>query len=221
MDSFEFNKMAGAILMSLLIVMGLGIISDTIFYTDTPDEMGYQINVAEAATGDGTEAAESSVEPIGVRLASADALAGEKVARKCTACHTFDNGGANKVGPNLWEIVNRKPGAHAGFKYSGDMVAYGNEHLWDYENLDKFLEKPKDVIAKTTMGFAGLRKPDERADMIAYLRSLADQPVALPDPAEGAHAVEEETDPAAEQAAEETTEAAPEENTEEDTTDSN
>ncbi|MEP3275495.1 MAG: cytochrome c family protein [Stappiaceae bacterium] len=215
MDSFEFNKIAGAILMSLLIVMGLGILSDEIFRSDTPDDMGYQINVAEAATGDGGGGGDPSVEPIGVRLASADALAGEKVAKKCAACHTFDDGGANKVGPNLWEIVNRKPGVHAGFKYSGDMVAFGGDHLWDYDNLDKFLEKPKDVVAKTSMGFAGLRKPKERADMIAYLRSLAATPVELPDPAEGAHAVEEETDPAAEKAAEEATDGAAEETADE------
>ncbi len=180
MDSFELNKIAGAVLLSLLIVMALGVTSDIIFDSETPETPGYVIEVADAGDTGGAAEVVEEVVPIGTLLASADAAKGEKVAKKCAACHTFEQGGANKVGPNLYEIVSRKPAAHEGFDYSPAMVEYGAEHVWSFENLDHFLEKPKDAVPGTKMSFAGLRKADERADLLAYMRTLAATPEPLP-----------------------------------------
>lgn len=183
MDSFELNKIAGAVLVALLIIMALGVSSDIIFHSETPETPGFAIEVAEA-DGDGHGAAAEAKEevvPLGVRLASADAAKGEKVIKKCAACHTFEQGGANKVGPNLYDIVNRHPGSHEGFKYSSGMSEYGTANAeWTFDKLDHFLTKPKDVVAGTSMGFAGLKKPEDRANLLAYLRSLSASPAALP-----------------------------------------
>ncbi|WP_417693878.1 c-type cytochrome [Roseibium sp.] len=198
MDSFTLNKAAGAVLMVLILTMGVGIVSDIIFEPSEPETPGYAIAVATEGTGEaGGGAVEDAVEPIAVRLASASAADGEKVAKKCAACHDFNEGGANKVGPLLWDLVGRKPGAHEGFAYSTAMVAFGEEHPeWSFEQLDHFLTKPKDHIPGTTMGFAGLRKPDDRSNIIAYLREQASDPVPLPEPtaaAESAEAPAEDT----------------------------
>ena len=105
---------------------------------------------------------------------------GKKVARKCAACHSFDEGGANKVGPNLWNVVMRKAGSVEGFKYSSAMTEFGADHSWTFEELNDFLAKPKAHLPGTSMTFAGLKKPDDRADVLAYLRSLSDSPAPLP-----------------------------------------
>ena len=182
MDSFEFNKVAGAILLSLLIIMALGVSSDIIFHSEAPETPGYAIEVAEADGEDQGAAVEApqEVASIGARLASADVAKGEKVLKKCAACHTVEQGGKNKVGPNLYDIVNRKPGGFGGFKYSSGMADFGGANPeWTYENLDHFLAKPKDVVNGTTMGFAGLKKPEDRANLIAYLRTLSASPAPL------------------------------------------
>ncbi len=184
MDSFELNKIAGAVLMALLVVMGVGVMSDIIFTPHHPEQPGFVIAVATEGEGEAAGGEQAQVAPIGARLASATVEAGEKAARKCAACHDFTKGGPNKVGPNLWDVVGRKPGAHEGFKYSASMTEFGAEHdAWTYEELDHFLADPKGYVKGTTMGFAGLKKPEERADMIAYLHSLSDSPLPLP-PAE-------------------------------------
>jgi len=183
MDSFEFNKIAGAILGTLVFVMGISFVTELIFHSELPENPGYVIEIAEASTGDEAEATASAAaeeQSVVALLATADVEKGLKVAKKCAACHSFDNGGANKVGPNLWDVVARKAAAVDGFRYSSALTAYGGENSWTYEELDGFLTSPKTHVSGTSMGFAGLKKPEDRANMIAYLRSLSDSPAPLP-----------------------------------------
>ncbi|MEP0277277.1 MAG: cytochrome c family protein [Nitratireductor sp.] len=182
MDSFELNKLLGGLLGAAFVVFTIGIVSDSIFASPAPENAGYAIEVAEEEGGGGGPAAPET-EPIAVRLASADAGAGETVYKKCAACHTADKGGANKVGPNLWDIVNRPIGTHEGFSYSGAMQEFAQDGtvVWDYQHLDDFLASPKGLVKGTAMGFAGIKKPDQRADLIAYLHTLSDNPAPLPD----------------------------------------
>ncbi|MVA98271.1 c-type cytochrome [Nitratireductor sp. CAU 1489] len=186
MDSFELNKLLGGLLGAVFVVFTIGIVSDSIFASPAPESAGYAIEAAEEEGGGGGPAT-PEVEPIAVRLASADVGAGETVFKKCAACHTVDNGGANKVGPNLWDIVDRPLASHEGFSYSGAMkeFAQGGSVVWDYQHLDDFLASPKGLVKGTAMGFAGIKKPDQRADLIAYLHTLSDNPAPLPEvPAE-------------------------------------
>jgi len=184
MDSFEFNKIIGGLLGTVFVVFTIGIVSDTIFASPAPEKPGYAIEVAEEQDGGGEAAGGEPAEtPIGTLLASADATAGATVFKKCTACHTAEKGGANKVGPNLWDIVNRPVASHEGFAYSAAMkeFAQGGSVAWDYEHLSNFILSPKGLVKGTAMGFAGLKKPDERANVIAYLRTLSDSPAPLPE----------------------------------------
>jgi cytochrome c2 len=180
MDSFEFNKIAGAVLFAALVAFGLGILSDIIFEGHEAEAPGYVIEVA-ASGGEAAGGEAVAEEPIAALMASADAGAGEGVAKKCAACHSFEKGGANKVGPALWNIVNRPVAAAEAFKYSDGLKTFAEGGtVWDYERLNGFLLAPKKFVSGTSMGFAGLKKPTERADIIAYLRSLADDPAPLP-----------------------------------------
>jgi cytochrome c len=135
-----------------------------------------------AAPAEGQQAAapagEAAGGDIGARLAAADPANGEKIGKRCAACHSFDKGGANKVGPNLWNIVGA-PHAHApDFKYSEALAKSGG--TWTYDGLDHWLAGPKEYIPGNKMAFAGLKKPEDRADLIAWLRTLSDQPQPLP-----------------------------------------
>ena len=183
MDSFEFNKVLGALLGTVFVVFTIGIVSDSIFAAPVPEKEGFAIVAAEPEEGGAGGAEAATEEPIGVLLASADPDAGAAVFKKCAACHTVENGGANKVGPNLWDIVNRPIASHEGFSYSAAMkeFAQGGSVVWDYDHLSDFLHSPKGLVKGTAMGFAGVKKPDERANLIAYLRTLADTPAPLPE----------------------------------------
>jgi len=141
-----------------------------------------QEGAAAPAEGGGEQAAQAAADPVLSLLANADASNGEAIFKRCGACHTAEQGGPNKAGPNLWGVVDRPIASHEGFSYSGALKEFseGGQKTWTYQNLDHFLESPKGLVPGTAMSFAGLSKDEDRADLIAYLRTLADQPAPLP-----------------------------------------
>jgi len=177
MDSFELNKILGAILGTCLILLVTSFTAGAIFSPAMPEKPGYEIAVKEAAHGDAKEAAAPS-EPIEKLLQTASVEKGAAAAKKCAACHTFEKGGPNRVGPNLFGIVERARASEAGFNYSAAMKGKGGK--WTYDDLNKFIANPKGFVPGTAMGFAGIPKDSERADVIDYLHTLADSPVPLP-----------------------------------------
>ena len=178
----SLNTYAGTFLGTVFVMMTVGILGEAIFHSETPEQAGFAIAVTEGdGGGEAAAPAAPTIEPVSPLLASADVGAGEKVFKKCAACHTGEEGGANKVGPNLWNIINRPVASHEGFKYSSAMTEFAaSGAVWDYEDLNHFLKKPKDFISGTAMGFAGLSKVQDRADLIAYLRTLSASPAPLP-----------------------------------------
>lgn len=193
----NYNMYAGAFLATVFVVMTVGIASDTVFYSPTPKEPGFAIIVEE---GGGPAVAEEEVEvPIGVLLASGDPSNGPSVFRKCQSCHNVEDGAAHKTGPNLWNIVGKEVALYDEFRYSGALQTYAEGGtVWDFEALNNFLKAPSDYIDGTSMGFAGLRRDGERADLLAWLATQNDTPVPLPEPepapAEEAAAEGEATD---------------------------
>lgn len=178
MNSFELNKILGAILGTSLVMLALNILAGAIFSPETPSKAGYVVAVKEAPAEKEKEPAPAAAVPIEQLLADASIERGETAAKKCAACHTFQKGGPNRVGPNLWAIVGRPKGSHEGFNYSAALKGMGGE--WTIADLDKFLMNPKGMVPGTAMSFAGLTRDRERADVLAYLNSLADNPAPLP-----------------------------------------
>ena len=180
MSNLNFNKIAAGVLCGGLLLMGGVKLGEILIPHQKLAENAYPFAVAETAATSGTSPAPApaEAEPIAPLLASADIAAGQAQSRKCTACHTFDKGGANRVGPNLYNIVNRAFAATPDFKYSKALAEHGGS--WNYDELNHFLFKPKARISGTKMNFAGLKKTQDRANIIAWMRTLSDNPAPLP-----------------------------------------
>jgi cytochrome c len=181
MDSFELNKILGAILGTCLGLLTINIAAGAIFAPVKPAKPGYDIVVPEAKPGGEAKPAEPEV-PIEQLLAKADVARGENAAKKCAACHTFNKGGRPLVGPNLWGVVGRPKASEAGFNYSAAEKAKGGN--WTIADLNQFIASPRAYIPGTNMTFAGIQRGSERADVIAYLNTLSDNPQPLPKAAE-------------------------------------
>lgn len=180
----EWNKIFGAGLATALVILGVRELSTRMFAGEPPEKMGYHIEVAEEAAGAAGPAALPT--DWGTVLPVADLAKGEAVFKKCVSCHTITPGGANGIGPNLNGVVGRAPAAHAGFAYSDPMKAHATEApQWSYDALDAFLTAPGKVVPGTKMSFAGIKNQEDRANLIAYLRSQGSggYPIPAPDPA--------------------------------------
>jgi cytochrome c len=179
MNSFELNKIVGAVLFCLLIIMGVSQVGNMLIAPRKLAETAYKIDVPDApAAGGAPAAAEEQDPPVATVLASANADAGKKAFGKCAACHSVDKGGPAKVGPNLYDIVMAPKGHMQGFSYSDGLKKTGGE--WTYDSLYAFLKNPKAYAPGTKMAYAGSKSAKERGDLIAYLRSLSDSPKPLP-----------------------------------------
>jgi len=179
MDSFEINKIVAAILMVALLVIGIGKLSDVIFHVKKPETPGYSVEVETTTT---KSSSSSSSEPDKIDIAAlmvmGDIAHGEKVFKKCAACHSIVKGGKNAIGPALYNVVGRKVGSIEDYKYSKALAAY--EKNWTFEELNGFLIKPAKWIKGTKMAYAGLRKEKDRASVIKYLNENSDSPLELP-----------------------------------------
>jgi cytochrome c len=183
MDSFEVNKILGAILGTCLAMLAINIAAGAIFAPEKLAKPGYEVTVPEQ-TPSGKPAELEKQQPIEQLLANADVKRGENSAKKCQACHTFNKGGRNLVGPNLWGVVGRPRASEAGFNYSAAMK--GKSGNWTIDDLNQFITNPRGFVPGTNMTFAGIPRGTERADVIAYLNSLSDNPAPLPKAAEAA-----------------------------------
>ena len=177
----ETNKIFGAIILALLLLALFSKTGEMLVHPNYPEETAYKIDVPEE--GIQNESSKEVVDPfenlpdILSLLQTASLENGEKLSKKCSTCHSFESGGANKAGPNLWNLINRKKASKEGFAYSAALVEFGGD--WSYSELNKFFLKPKKYIKGTKMNFNGLKKDSDRADLIIWLRSLSDSPAPL------------------------------------------
>jgi cytochrome c len=190
MSDLTFNKVAGGVLATALAIFGLRELSSGVFSDHEVKKPGFAVEVA-AEEGGGGEAAADVPPDWGTVLPTADVAAGQQVFAKCQSCHTDSNGGPNGTGPNLWGLIGRKPGSHPGFAYSPAMTDFGSKQpAWDYEHVYEFIKAPQKYINGTKMTFVGLKKPEDRINVIAYLRSQGSStyPIPAPNPAAAAAA---------------------------------
>ena len=173
------NKIIVSIVFAIVLVIGINVITDTIYYVEKPKKSAYQIDSVTAVAN--TTAETSSVDVntgnIMALFASTNAAEGAKVFKKCAACHSISQGGGNKIGPALWGVLGRKAGSISDYKYSKAMVAYAKP--WSFEEMDGFLIKPKDWIKGTKMSFAGIKNEKDRAAVILYMNENSDNPLPL------------------------------------------
>jgi cytochrome c len=182
MDSFELNKIIAAVLLTALIIIGIGKFTDILFHVEKPKESAYKIEGLEivSASTSSSDKDTKVVETIDIKalLAIGDLGHGEKVFKKCSACHMIASGGKNMIGPNLWSVIGRTAGSVNDYKYSKAMIAYGKE--WTFEEMNSYLIKPQAYIKGTKMAFAGLRKEKDRASVILFMNSKSSSPKPLP-----------------------------------------
>ena len=174
------NKIIVSIVFAVILIVGINKITDSIFYVEKPEKSAYQVasvTTAASTTSTETNSTSSESENIMALFASTSAAEGAKVFKKCSACHSIAEGGANKIGPALWGVLGRPAGSVPGYKYSKAMAAYGKN--WSFEEMNGFLIKPKGWIKGTKMSFAGLRSAKDRASVILYLNSFSDNPLPL------------------------------------------
>ena len=180
MDSFELNKIIAAILMVALLIIGIGKLSNVIFHVEKPETPGYSVEVEQAtavSSQSNSQPAEDKID-IAALIALGDIAVGEKVFKKCAACHSIVKGGKNNIGPALYNVVGRKTGVVSDYKYSKALASYDKE--WTFEELNGYLIKPAKWVKGTKMAFAGLRKEKDRASVIKYLNQNSDSPLPLP-----------------------------------------
>ena len=181
MDSFEINKIIAAVLLAALIIIGIGKFADYLFFVDKPEQSAYKVEGLEPAktVSQASETVEEKIEvDIKALLAMGNLAHGEKVFKKCSACHQIASDGKNMIGPNLWSVIGRTAGSVGDYKYSKAMIAYAKE--WSFEEMNSYLIKPQAYIKGTKMAFAGLRKEKDRASVILYMNSKSDSPKPLP-----------------------------------------
>lgn len=201
MDSFELNKIMGAVLGTLLFVMGVGFVAEAVYRPIEGRGPGYALPEPEPVAADGAAVAAAPEVPLGLLLASASAERGKAAVKKCQSCHNFGEGEPSKTGPHLYDVVMRPEGSVPDFAYSDALLAHNAAgDVWTYENLNHFITKPSDYAPGTKMNFAGVRTAEERADILAYLQTLSAEPKPFP------AAEETVADPAAGVAPETTTE---------------
>ena len=180
MDSFELNKVIAAVLMTALIVIGINKLGDSIFHVEKPKQSAYKVEGVELASSTAIKASPKEVVQLNIKeiLALGDTTHGEKVFKKCSACHMIARGEKNMIGPNLWSVIGRTAGSVSDYKYSKAMLAYGKE--WTFEEMNSYLIKPQAYVKGTKMAFAGLRKEKDRASVILYMNSKSSSPKPLP-----------------------------------------
>ena len=176
MDSFEINKIIAAIILVVAIVIGLDKVSDGLFHVEKPQNPGYKVEVVVASTTGASDTGEKI--DISSLMAMGDLDHGKKIFKKCAACHSIKQGGGNKIGPALYNVVGRAVGGVTDYKYSKSLISYGKD--WTFEELNGFLIKPATWIKGTKMAFAGLKKEKDRASVIIYMNQNGDNPKPLP-----------------------------------------